>query len=136
MGYLSDCRRAGPSRACRVCRLAEVAEARGSDPFTTVLELALDHRDLALRLQCTLFNDDRAEVGQLLTEEHCTLGLSDAGAHVGQLCDAPQATDFLGNWVRDQALMPIEQAVRKLSGQQADILGLVDRGYLRPGRLG
>ncbi len=27
----------------------------------------------------------------------------------------------------------MEQAVRKLSGQQADIFGFVDRGYLRPG---
>ena len=29
--------------------------------------------------------------------------------------------------------MPIEAAVRKLTGQQADIIGLVDRGYLREG---
>jgi N-acyl-D-aspartate/D-glutamate deacylase len=78
-------------------------------------------------------NDDADEVGQLLLEEHCTLGLSDAGAHVGQLCDAPEPTDFLGNWVRDRDLMPIETAVRKLTGVQADILGLADRGYLREG---
>ena len=36
------------------------------------------------------------------SEDGCTLGLSDAGAHVGQLCDAPLATDLLGNWVREQ----------------------------------
>ena len=41
----------------------------------------------------------------------CTLGLSDAGAHVGQLCDAPQATDYLGNWVRDRSLTSLEEAV-------------------------
>src|SRR2546430_10315184 len=29
--------------------------------------------------------------------------------------------------------MPMEQAIRKLSGQQADIFGFADRGYLRPG---
>jgi N-acyl-D-amino-acid deacylase len=69
----------------------------------------------------------------LLTEPNCTLGLSDAGAHVGQLCDAPQATDFLGNWVRDRAVMPLEAAIRKLTGVQADLLGLPGRGYLRPG---
>jgi N-acyl-D-amino-acid deacylase len=113
--------------------LEEVAEARGEDPFDTMLNLALDEPDLTLRVRCILANDDQDAVGSLLGEEHCTLGLSDAGAHVGQLCDAPQATDFLGNWVRDRDLMPIEQAVRKLSGVQADILGLPDRGYLRPG---
>ena len=113
--------------------LEEVAEARGEEPFDTMLNLALDEPDLTLRVRCILANDDEEAVASLLGEEHCTLGLSDAGAHVGQLCDAPQATDFLGNWVRDRDLMPIEQAVRKLSGVQADILGLPDRGYLRPG---
>jgi N-acyl-D-aspartate/D-glutamate deacylase len=29
--------------------------------------------------------------------------------------------------------MPLETAVRKLTGVQADILGFEDRGYLRPG---
>ena len=72
---------------------------------------------------CSL-NDDTDEVAKLLLEEHCTLGLSDAGAHVGQLCDAAEPTDFLGNWVRDRQLMPIETAVRKLTGTQADILGV------------
>ena len=37
-----------------------------------------------------------------------------------------------GNWVRDRNLMPLEPAVRKLTGVQADILGFKDRGYLRP----
>jgi N-acyl-D-aspartate/D-glutamate deacylase len=72
-------------------------------------------------------------VAKLLVEEHCTIGLSDAGAHAGQLCDAPQATDLLGGWVRDRGVLTVEQAVRKLSGQQADIFGFTDRGYLRPG---
>jgi N-acyl-D-aspartate/D-glutamate deacylase len=98
-----------------------------------LLDLALDEPDLGLRVRCILANEDPTEVAVLLAEVGCTLGLSDAGAHVGQLCDAPQATDVLGNWVRDRNLMPIEQAVRKLTGVQADILGFVDRGYLRPG---
>ena len=79
------------------------------------------------------------EFGALMSgslDEHCTLGLSDAGAHVGQLCDAPAPTDFLGNWVRDRSLMPVETAVRKMTGTQADLLGLADRGYLREGAWG
>jgi N-acyl-D-aspartate/D-glutamate deacylase len=59
--------------------------------------------------------------------------MSDAGAHVGQVCDAPQATDLLGLRVRERGTMSIERAVRKLSGEIADLLGLVDRGYLRAG---
>jgi N-acyl-D-aspartate/D-glutamate deacylase len=113
--------------------LVEVARERGVSPFDALLDLALDEPKLALRVRTILANDDEAEVSRLLVEEHCTLGLSDAGAHAGQLCDAAQATDLLGGWVRDRGVMPVERAVRMLSGQQADIFGFVDRGYLRPG---
>ncbi|NUU20298.1 MAG: amidohydrolase family protein, partial [Streptomycetaceae bacterium] len=114
-------------------RLDDLAAERGADPFDVLLDLALDEPGLDLRMRCVLANDDVDALLGILTEEHCTLGLSDAGAHVGQLCDAPQATDFLGKWVRERALMPLETAVRKLTGVQADILGLTDRGYLRAG---
>ena len=113
--------------------LADIAAERGQTPFDTMLDLALDEPDLELRVRAVFLNDDTDEVAKLLVDEHCTLGLSDAGAHVGQLCDAPEPTDFLGNWVRDRDLMPIETAVRKLTGAQADFLGLADRGYLREG---
>jgi N-acyl-D-aspartate/D-glutamate deacylase len=114
-------------------RLDGVAAEQGARPFDALLDLALAEPDLALRVRAVIANDNQDDVALLLNEEHCTLGLSDAGAHVGQLCDAPQPTDFLGNWVRDRSLMPLEKAVRKLSGVQADLFGLVDRGYLRAG---
>jgi N-acyl-D-amino-acid deacylase len=113
--------------------LVDVARERQAEPFDALLELALDEPDLGLRVRCVLLNDDTDEVGFLLAQERCTLGLSDAGAHVGQLCDAPEPTDFLGNWVRDRGVMSVEAGVRKLTGVQADLLGLADRGYLRPG---
>ena len=62
------------------------------------------------------------------------MGLSDAGAHVGQLCDAPQATDLLGNWVRDREVMSLERAVQKLAGEPAAIFGLEGRGTF-PGKI-
>ena len=114
-------------------RITDLAESTGSDPFDTLMELTLAEDDLMLRIKVVLANDDVDGIAILLQDERTTLGLSDAGAHVGQLCDAPQATDLLGNWVRDRNVMPMETAIRKLSGQQADLFGFVDRGYLRPG---
>lgn len=114
-------------------RVTEIAAERGVTPLDVMLDVALAEPDLVARIRGYVANDDPEGVAGLLTEEHCTLGLSDAGAHVGQLCDAPQATDFLGNWVRDRGLMSLEAAVRKLSGVQADLFGFADRGYLRPG---
>ncbi|GAA4973260.1 amidohydrolase family protein [Yinghuangia aomiensis] len=128
--YLVDEAPANPDLVGR--HLDAIAAERGGDPFDVLLDLALQEPDLGLRMRCILANDDVDALLGILTEEHCTLGLSDAGAHVGQLCDAPQATDFLGKWVRERSLMPIETAVRKLTGVQADLLGLTDRGYLRP----
>jgi N-acyl-D-aspartate/D-glutamate deacylase len=112
--------------------LTEVAEEWGCHPLDVLLQVAVDDK-LETRVRATLANDDPEGVAYLLQQESCTLGLSDAGAHVGQLCDAPQATDLLGNWVRDKGVLSLEAAVRKLSGQQADIFGLADRGYVREG---
>ncbi len=114
-------------------RLSEVADQRGVDAFDALLDLAVAEPDLRLRIKAVIANDDVDGVTALLQDPHSALGLSDAGAHVGQLCDAPQATDLLGNWVRDRGALSVEAAVRKLSGQQADLFGFAGRGYLRPG---
>jgi N-acyl-D-amino-acid deacylase len=97
-----------------------------------ICEVAVEE-DLATRFRIYIANDEPADVGELLTNERVVLGLSDAGAHVGQLCDAPLPTDLLGTWVRQRGIMPVEQAVRKLTGEPADIFGFVGRGYLREG---
>ena len=69
----------------------------------------------------------------LLQEPNCTLGLSDAGAHVGQLCDAPLPTDLLGNWVRGRGVLSLEEAVRKLTSEPARLFGFEGRGVLAVG---
>lgn len=114
-------------------RIMDIGEERGTDGFDTLIDLALEEPDLMLRIKVILANDDPEGVATLLQDEHTTLGLSDAGAHVGQLCDAPLSTDLLGNWVRDRQVLTMETAIRKLTGQQADLFGFQDRGYLRPG---
>ena len=114
-------------------RLAPAAAARSTDPFDLLLELTLEEPDLRLRVKAVLANDDQAGITMLLQEPGCTMGLSDAGAHVGQLCDAPLATDLLGTWVRERGVLTLEAAVHKLTQVQADLFGFVDRGVLRVG---
>jgi len=113
-------------------RVSELARERGVSPFDAMCELAVAE-DLRTRFRACLANDDVEAVGYLLAHERVALGLSDAGAHVDQLCDAPLYTDLLGNWVRERQLMPLEKAVRKMSGEPADLFGFVRRGYLREG---
>ena len=114
-------------------RLSVVAERIGTDPFDTLLDLALLEPDLQLRFKAMLANDDEEGVAALLQVDGCTLGLSDAGAHVGQLCDAVAATDLLGKWVRDKKVLTLENAIHKLTKVQADLFRFTDRGELREG---
>jgi N-acyl-D-amino-acid deacylase len=111
--------------------VATIARERGTTAFDAVAGVALDD-GLKTRFSVTFANDEEDGVTLLMRSEGCIMGLSDAGAHVGQICDAVMPTDFLSNWVRDRALMPVERGVRKLTGEIADVLG-VDRGYVRPG---
>ncbi len=113
-------------------RVDELARERGVSPLDVICEVALAE-DLHTRFRIYIANDDDGPVRDLLTNPQVALGLSDAGAHVGQLCDAPLPLDFLGRWVRDKQVMPIEHAVRKLTGEPADMFGFVDRGYVREG---
>ncbi|MGW1991987.1 N-acyl-D-amino-acid deacylase family protein [Embleya sp. NPDC001921] len=111
--------------------VAAIAAQRDTTPFDVICDLALDDA-LASRFTVTFANDDKDGVTTLIRGEGCIMGLSDAGAHVGQICDAVMPTDFLANWVRDRDVLPLEHGIHKLTGEIADVLG-VDRGRLRPG---
>jgi N-acyl-D-aspartate/D-glutamate deacylase len=113
-------------------RVTDLAAERHSSPLDVMCELAVEE-DLKTRFRAYIANDDADAVGDLLTHDQVALGLSDAGAHVDQLCDAPLPTDLLGRWVRERGVMPLGQAVRKLTGEPADIFGFVGRGYLQAG---
>jgi len=77
-----------------------------------------------------VLNYDEDEVEVLLTDPHTMLGLSDAGAHASQLCDSCFSTHLLSRWVREREAFTIEEAVRKLTSEPADIFGITDRGRL------
>ena len=111
---------------------AALAQARGVDVLDAVLDLALDE-DLA-----TVFRIDRQQ-GPAHVEfrkrmaQHPLLmaGASDAGAHLQTFCGADYPTRVLKDLVPDP--LTLEQAVYKLTGQPAAMLGLVDRGVIREG---
>jgi N-acyl-D-amino-acid deacylase len=111
----------------------ELAERWGRTPLDVVLDLSLEE-DLEARFWSVLANDDPEAIAWLLPRDHVLIGLADSGAHVSQLCDACFATDLLGNWVRDRGVMSLERAIRKLTGEPAEVFGLVDRGTIEVGK--
>jgi N-acyl-D-amino-acid deacylase len=109
-----------------------LARARGVDPVDLMFDLALS-TDLAARFRMSVLNYDEEEVAELLTNPIMVLGLSDAGAHASQLCDACFSTHLLGRWVRERGTLTVEQAVRMLTSRPAEVMGISDRGRLAPG---
>jgi N-acyl-D-aspartate/D-glutamate deacylase len=113
-------------------RVADLAQERGVSPLDVMCEIAVEE-NLETRFRAFIANDDVDAVQHLLTHDQVVLGLSDAGAHVAQLCDAPLYTDLLARWVRERKAMSLETAVRKMSAEPAELFGFVRRGYLREG---
>ena len=112
--------------------LEDAAEKLGSTPFDTLLDLSLEE-DLGVRFQAVFANDNEEELGELLNDKRTVLGLSDAGAHASQICDARFSTYLLKHWVREKKVLSIEDAVWRLSGHVADVFRLAGRGRIEVG---
>ena len=62
--------------------------------------------------------------------------MSDAGAHVGAICDAHMPSWNLAFWGRDRTRggkVALETIVNKQTRGPAEVYGLLDRGLLQPG---
>jgi N-acyl-D-amino-acid deacylase len=112
--------------------LDRIAVDRGSTPFDVMLDVALDD-DLTTRFRVVMENDGEDEIGDLLADKRTLLGLSDAGAHASQLCDACYSTHLLGHWVRERKALTLEDAVWRLTGHPHRAFRLAGRGLLREG---
>lgn len=112
--------------------LAELGEKEGRHPLDVALDIALAE-DLSTRFTINFANDDLAAVTELLSEPGLVLGLSDAGAHLAQMCDAILPLDFLAHWVRDRGICSPEEGIRRLTGELADVIGLDRRGRIQEG---
>ncbi len=64
------------------------------------------------------------------------MGLADAGAHCGVVCDGGTPTFMLTHWTRDRTRGPklaLEHVVRRQTRDTAELYGLTDRGAVVPG---
>jgi N-acyl-D-aspartate/D-glutamate deacylase len=113
------------------------AKQRGITP----LEALYDHLaggDGSHLIYFPIFNYNSGSldaVRQMLDHPRVLSGLSDAGAHVGTVCDASFTTFMLTHWVlgRADGKLPLGRAVEMLTQRNARYLGLTDRGTIAPG---
>jgi N-acyl-D-amino-acid deacylase len=112
--------------------IVAVAERAGVSPAEAFIDLSLES-DGQVLLNYPFLNQDLGAVDEMLADTTVVMGLADAGAHVGQIMDASQPTFFLSQWVRDRGVFPVEEGVRRLTSDTAELFGVTDRGVLREG---
>ena len=112
--------------------IADIAAETNSDPIDTILDLAIDE-NLEMGITLSVINTNPDEVRELITQPNCLIGLSDAGAHVDQHCDAGVPTYLLGEWVRKRQALTLEEGVRRLTSEPAAFLNQPKKGRIAPG---
>ena len=110
------------------------ARARGISPLAALYDHFCEG-DGSNLVYFPIFNYNQGNllcVGEMLRHPRALLGLSDAGAHVGTICDASFSTFMFTHWVA-RGHLSLAGAVHMLTGRNADYLGLSDRGRILPG---
>ena len=118
--------------------IAGLAARSGIPP----MQLILDHLcsdDGNAMIYAPFFNysyGDLSMAYEAHLHPHTRMGLSDAGAHCGAICDGGMPTFMLTHWTRDRARgprLPLEFIVHRQTRQTAEFYGLHDRGLISAG---
>ena len=118
--------------------LAEVAKLRGESVPDTIMNLVLEDRS---RVGTVYFMMSEDNIRKELRLPWVSFG-SDAGSMAPEPPFTKSSTHpraygnfarLLGHYVREEKVIPLEEAVHRLSGLPATNLGLDDRGFLREG---
>ncbi len=104
---------------------ADLVAERGGHPSDVMADW-VSETSLDARFVYPLTNQRPEVIGRLL-------GASDAGAHFQAFCGAGDTTLLLTRHVRERGDLSVEAAIHGLTGRQAALMGLKDRGIIREG---
>ena len=118
--------------------LGEVAKMRGTDPVETIMDLMLEDRS---RVDAIYFQMSEENIKKQIRLPWVSFGSDGASmAPEGVFLKSsthPRAygnfARLLGKYVRDEKVISLSEAVRRLTGLPATNLGLDRRGYLKIG---
>ena len=124
------------SNKYRGMTIAEAAELRGESPEEAIVNLIIEDES---RIQCIYFSMSEENVRKKIMLPWVSFD-SDAGSYSDISKDFithPRAfgsfARVLGKYVRDEKLITMEEAIRRLTGFPASNLGIKNRGNLKPG---
>jgi dihydroorotase/N-acyl-D-amino-acid deacylase len=118
--------------------VTQIAKQMGKDPRDAIMDLVIADRG---ETACVTFIMDEQDVQAALRHPLVSIDTdSSAKAEDGRLSESkshPRAWGtfprILGRYVREEKLLTLEEAVRKMTSRPAIRVGLADRGLLRPG---
>jgi N-acyl-D-aspartate/D-glutamate deacylase len=128
-----------PNRKYEGMRVAEAAKLAGKDPFDFVFDLLIDERG---SVGSVYFIIDEADLTLAMRQPWVAVGSDGSSlATQGPLrAGVPHPRNFgtfprvLGRYVREQNVIPLQEAIRKMTTLPASILGLKDRGAIALGQ--
>jgi N-acyl-D-amino-acid deacylase len=118
--------------------LGEVAKMRGKDPAEVIMDLVLEDRS---RVGTVYFMMSEDNIKKQLRQPWVSLG-SDAASMAPEGVFLKSSTHpraygnfarLLGKYVREEKVISLQEAIRRLSGLPATNLGLESRGFLKKG---
>lgn len=118
--------------------IAQIAESERKDPRDVIMDIVAADRGNSYQIIFMMNEDDVRTALRHPLVSMCT----DSGAVAedgifSQEKSHPRAwgsaARILGRYVRDEKLLPLEEAVRKMTSLPASRMGLAGRGILRPG---
>jgi N-acyl-D-aspartate/D-glutamate deacylase len=116
-------------------RVSEIARARGQDPWDAYFGIVVDHRTNVFALFHSMSEDDvrtamRFPWVSVATDAEATSPALHGVVHPRAYGTFPRV---LGRYVREERVLSLEEAIRKMTSLPAEQLGLADRGVLREG---
>ena len=111
--------------------VAELARNSGRHPVEIRLDLSLANEN-QVYIQ-PIVNESPDDVLGILKHSRTLATFSDSGAHVAQEMGSSLQTHLLSYWVRKRGAFTLEEAVKKITHDNAKAWELDDRGLIREG---
>jgi len=109
----------------------QLAKARGKHPVEVMIDLSLANEN-QVYVQ-PLVNETPDDVLGILKHDRTLATFSDSGAHVAQEMGSSLQTHLLSYWVRKRRAFTLEEAVKKITRDNAVAWDMTDRGLVREG---
>jgi N-acyl-D-amino-acid deacylase len=114
--------------------LQEIADEQGTTPARLMIELSVAE-DLHVSFKASsLGHEDSSRIGPLLANDLVHVGASDAGAHIQSFATYGDTGYLISEFVKKGQYLSLEQAVKKITSDTAQIWNLPNRGLLRAGQ--